>query len=96
MKNEIDLSYKYCKENQILLEKDQNHLLIKCTDDTKVPVISYLQRHFKMPINLSKISQHEFNRALAESFSNNAYASKDLIEYIDVSIDLDSLISNLP
>ena len=38
MKNEIDLSYKYCKENQILLEKDQNHLLIKCTDDTKVPV----------------------------------------------------------
>ena len=96
MKNEIDLSYKYCKENQILLEKDQNHLLIKCTDDTKVPVISYLQRHFKMPINLSKISQHEFNRALAESFSNNAYASKDLIENIDESIDLDSLISNLP
>ena len=42
MKNEIDLSYKYCKENQILL-KDQNHLLIKCTDDTKVPVISHLQ-----------------------------------------------------
>ena len=96
MKNEIDLSYKYCKENQILLEKDQNHLLIKCTDDTKVPVISYLQRHFKMPINLSKISQHEFNRALAESFSNNASASKDLIENIDESIDLDSLISNLP
>ena len=96
MKNEIDLSYKYCKENQILLEKDQNHLFIKCTDDTKVPVISYLQRHFKMPINLSKISQHEFNRALAESFSNNASASKDLIENIDESIDLDSLISNLP
>ena len=96
MKNEIDLSYKYCKENQILLEKDQNHLLIKCTDDTKVPVISYLQRHFKMPINLSKISQHEFNRALAESFSNNASASKDLIENIDESIDLDTLISNLP
>ena len=96
MKNEIDLSYKYCKENQILLEKDQNHLLIKCTDDTKVPVISYLQKHFKMPINLSKISQHEFNRALAESFSNNASASKDLIENIDESIDLDSLISNLP
>ena len=96
MKNEIDLSYKYCKENQILLEKDQNHLLIKCTDDTKVPVISYLQRHFKMPINLSKISQHEFNRALAESFSNNASASKDLIENIDESVDLDSLISNLP
>ena len=96
MKNEIDLSYKYCKENQILLEKDQNHLLIKCTDDTKISVISYLQRHFKMPINLSKISQHEFNRALAESFSNNASASKDLIENIDESIDLDSLISNLP
>ena len=34
--------------------------------------------------------------ALAESFSNNAYASKDLIENIDESIDLDSLISNLP
>ena len=49
-----------------------------------------------MPINLSKISQHEFNRALAESFSNNASASKDLIENIDESIDLDSLISNLP
>lgn len=96
MKNEIDLSYKYCKENQILLEKDQNHLLIKCTDDTKIPVISYLQKHFKMPINLLEISQHEFNRALAESFSNNAYASKDLIENIDESIDLDSLISNLP
>jgi len=96
MKNEIDLSYKYCKENQILLEKDQNHLLIKCTDDTKIPVISYLQKHFEMPINLLEISQHEFNRALAESFSNNAYASKDLIENIDESIDLDSLISNLP
>ena len=96
MKNEIDLSYKYCKENQILLEKDQNHLLIKCTDDTKISVISYLQKHFEMPINLLEISQHEFNRALAESFSNNAYASKDLIENIDESIDLDSLISNLP
>jgi general secretion pathway protein E len=96
MKNEIDLSYKYCKENQILLEKDQNHLLIKCTDDTKISVISYLQKHFEIPINLLEISQHEFNRALAESFSNNAYASKDLIENIDESIDLDSLISNLP
>ena len=96
MKNDIDLSYKYCKENQILLEKDQNHLIIKCTDDTKIPVISYLQRHFKMSINLSMISQHEFNKALAESFSNNASASKDLIENIDENIDLDSLISNLP
>ena len=57
MKNEFDLSYKYCKENQILLEIDHNQLIIKYTNDTKISAISYLQKHFNLPLNLSKHSR---------------------------------------
>ena len=96
MKNEIDLSYKYCKENQILLEKDHNQLIIKYTDDTKISAISYLQKHFDLPLNLSKLPFKEFNKALSDNFTNNTSASEDLIENIDENIDLDSLVSNLP
>ena len=96
MKNEIDLSYKYCKENQILLEKDHNQLIIKYTNDTKISAISYLQKHFDLPLNLSKLPLNKFNKALSDNFTNNASASEDLIENIDENIDLDSLVSNLP
>ena len=96
MKNEIDLSYKYCKENQILLEKDHNQLIIKYTNDTKISAISYLQKHFDLPLNLSKLPFKEFNKALSDNFTNNTSASEDLIENIDENIDLDSLVSNLP
>ena len=47
MSNEdIDLSYKYCKDNQVLFEKEENLLSIKCTEDTKISAISYLQKYF--------------------------------------------------
>ena len=96
MKNEFDLSYKYCKENQILLEIDHNQLIIKYTNDTKISAISYLQKHFNLPLNLSKLPFKEFNKALSDNFTNNTSASEDLIENIDENIDLDSLVSNLP
>jgi len=96
MKNEFDLSYKYCKENQILLEIDHNQLIIKYTNDTKISAISYLQKYFNLPLNLSKLSFKEFNKALSDNFTNNTSASEDLIENIDENIDLDSLVSNLP
>ena len=96
MKNEFDLSYKYCKENQILLEKDHNQLIIKYTNDTKISAISYLQKYFNLPLNLSKLPFKEFNKALSDNFTNNTSASEDLIENIDENIDLDSLVSNLP
>ena len=96
MKNEIDLSYKYCKENQILLEKDHNQVIIKYTNDTKISAISYFQKYFNLPLNLSKLPFKEFNKALSDNFTNNTSASEDLIENIDENIDLDSLVSNLP
>lgn len=96
MKNEFDLSYKYCKENQILLEIDHNQLIIKYTNDTKISAISYLQKYFNLPLNLSKLPFKEFNKALSDNFTNNTSASEDLIENIDENIDLDSLVSNLP
>ena len=96
MKNEFDLSYKYCKENQILLEIDHNQLIIKYTNDTKISAISYLQKHFNLPLNLFKLPFKEFNKALSDNFTNNTSASEDLIENIDENIDLDSLVSNLP
>ena len=96
MKNEFDLSYKYCKENKILLEIDHNQLIIKYTNDTKISAISYLQKHFNLPLNLSKLPFKEFNKALSDNFTNNTSASEDLIENIDENIDLDSLVSNLP
>ena len=96
MKNEFDLSYKYCKENQILLEIDHNQLIIKYTNDTKISAISYLQKHFNLPLNLSQLPFKEFNKALSDNFTNNTSASEDLIENIDENIDLDSLVSNLP
>ena len=96
MKNEFDLSYKYCKENQILLEIDHNQLIIKYTNDTKISAISYLQKHFNLPLNLSKLASKEFNKALSDNFTNNTSASEDLIDNIDENIDLDSLVSNLP
>ncbi len=97
MSNEdVDLSYKYCKDNQVLLEKEENLLLIKCTEDTKISAISYLQKYFDLPLNISKISFHDFNKALSESFTNNASPSEDLIQGVDENIDLDSLVSNLP
>jgi general secretion pathway protein E len=97
MSNEdIDLSYKYCKDNQVLLEKEENLLSIKCTEDTKISAISYLQKYFDLPLNISKISFQDFNKALSESFANNASSSEDLIQGVDENIDLDSLVSNLP
>ena len=93
---DIDLSYKYCKDNQVLLEKEENLLLIKCTEDTKISAISYLQKYFDLPLNISKISFQDFNKALSESFTNNASSSEDLIQGVDENIDLDSLVSNLP
>ena len=97
MSNEdVDLSYKYCKDNQVLLEKEENLLLIKCTEDTKISAISYLQKYFDLPLNISKISFQDFNKALSESFTNNASSSEDLIQGVDENIDLDSLVSNLP
>ena len=97
MSNEdIDLSYKYCKDNQVLFEKEENLLSIKCTEDTKISAISYLQKYFDFPLNLSKISFQDFNIALSESFTNNASSSEDLIQGVDENIDLDSLVSNLP
>ena len=97
MSNEdIDLSYKYCKDNQVLLEKEENLLSIKCTEDTKISAISYLQKYFDLPLNVSKISFQDFNKALSESFTNNASSSEDLIQGVDENIDLDSLVSNLP
>ena len=47
-KEDIDLSYKYCKDNQVLLEKEENLLSIKCTEDTKISAISYLQKYFEL------------------------------------------------
>ena len=97
MSNEdIDLSYKYCKDNQVLFEKDGSLLSIKCTEDTKISAISYLQKYFDLPLNVSKISFQDFNKALSESFTNNASSSEDLIQGVDENIDLDSLVSNLP
>ena len=97
MSNEdIDLSYKYCKDNQVLLEKEENLLSIKCTEDTKISAISYLQKYFDLPLNVSKISFQDFSKALSESFTNNASSSEDLIQGVDENIDLDSLVSNLP
>ena len=97
MSNEdINLSYKYCKDNQVLLEKEENLLSIKCTEDTKISAISYLQKYFDLPLNISKISFQDFNKALSESFTNNASSSEDLIQGVDENIDLDSLVSNLP
>ena len=97
MSNEdIDLSYKYCKDNQVLLEKEENLLSIKCTEDTKISAISYLQKYFDLPLNISKISFQDFNKALSESFTNNTSSSEDLIQGVDENIDLDSLVSNLP
>ena len=97
MSNEdIDLSYKYCKDNQVLLEKEENLLSVKCTEDTKISAISYLQKYFDLPLNISKISFQDFNKALSESFTNNASSSEDLIQGVDENIDLDSLVSNLP
>ena len=97
MSNEdIDLSYKYCKDNQVLFEKEENLLSIKCTEDTKISAISYLQKYFDLPLNVSKISFQDFNKALSESFTNNASSSEDLIQGVDENIDLDSLVSNLP
>ena len=97
MSNEdIDLSYKYCKDNLVLLEKEENLLSIKCTEDTKISAISYLQKYFDLPLNISKISFQDFNKALSESFTNNASSSEDLIQGVDENIDLDSLVSNLP
>ena len=97
MSNEdIDLSYKYCKDNQVLVEKEENLLSIKCTEDTKISAISYLQKYFDLPLNISKISFQDFNKALSESFTNNASSSEDLIQGVDENIDLDSLVSNLP
>jgi len=93
---DIDLSYKYCKDNQVLLEKEENLLLIKCTEDTKISAISYLQKYFNLPLNVSKISFQDFNKALSESFTNNTSSSEDLIQGVDENIDLDSLVSNLP
>ena len=93
---DIDLSYKYCKDNQVLLEKEENLLSIKCTEDTKISAISYLQKYFDLPLNISKISFQDFNKALSESFTNNASSSEDLIQGVDENIDLDSLVSNLP
>ncbi|MFL2780189.1 MAG: GspE/PulE family protein [Gammaproteobacteria bacterium] len=97
MSNEdIDLSYKYCKDNQVLFEKEGSLLSIKCTEDTKISAISYLQKYFDLPLNVSKISFQDFNKALSESFTNNASSSEDLIQGVDENIDLDSLVSNLP
>ena len=97
MSNEdIDLSYKYCKDNQVLFEKEENLLSIKCTEDTKISAISYLQKYFDLPLNVSKISFQDFSKALSESFTNNASSSEDLIQGVDENIDLDSLVSNLP
>ena len=97
MSNEdIDLSYKYCKDNLVLLEKEENLLSIKCTEDTKISAISYLQKYFDLPLNISKISFQDFNKALSESFTNNTSSSEDLIQGVDENIDLDSLVSNLP
>ena len=45
MSNEdIDLSYKYCKDNQVLFEKEENLLSIKCTEDIQISAISYLTK----------------------------------------------------
>lgn len=97
MSNEdIDLSYKYCKDNQVLFEKEGSLLSIKCTEDTKISAISYLQKYFDLPLNVSKISFQDFSKALSESFTNNASSSEDLIQGVDENIDLDSLVSNLP
>ena len=97
MSNEdIDLSYKYCKDNQVLFEKEENLLSIKCTEDTKISAISYLQKYFDLPLNVSKISFQDFSKALSESFTNNTSSSEDLIQGVDENIDLDSLVSNLP
>ena len=97
MKNEdIDLSYKYCKENQVLLEKDLNLLSIKCTENTKITAISYLQRYFDLPLNIVKVSFQDFNKSLSKKFTDNVSSSEDLIQGVDENIDLDSLISNLP
>ena len=97
MKNEdIDLSYKYCKENQVLLEKDLNLLSIKCTEDTKITAISYLQRYFDLPLNIVKVSFQDFNKSLSKKFTDNVSSSEDLIQGVDENIDLDSLVSNLP
>lgn len=97
MRNQdIDLSYKYCKDNQVLLEKEENLLSIKCTEDTKISAISYLQKYFDLPLNVSKISFQDFNKALSESFTNNTSSSEDLIQGVDENVDLDSLVSNLP
>ena len=65
MNNEgIDLDYKYCKENHVLVERDKNLLIIKCTEDTKISAISYLQKYFNLPLNLTKVSPQEFNKSL--------------------------------
>lgn len=97
MNNEgIDLDYKYCKENHVLVERDKNLLIIKCTEDTKIYAISYLQKYFNLPLDLTKVSPQEFNKSLSNNFTNNSSSSEDLIEGIDENIDLDSLVSNLP
>ncbi|MFL2753472.1 MAG: GspE/PulE family protein [Gammaproteobacteria bacterium] len=93
---DIVLSYKYCKDNQVLPEKEENFLSVKYTEDTKIFAISYLQKYFDLPLNISKISFQDFNKALSESFTNNTSSSEDLIQGVDEKIDLDSLVSNLP
>ena len=55
MSNEdIDLSYKYCKDNQVLLEKEENLLSIKHHLKNKQRCIKIIKQHLQ---NVNKKQQ---------------------------------------
>jgi|TARA_B100001094_G_scaffold138176_2_gene133779 general secretion pathway protein E len=93
---ELNLSYKFCKENQILLSRNSEIIQILYTEDAEISSIAYLQKSFKLPLKINKISIQEFNKTLSESYSNQASSSEDLADGIDENIDFDSLVSDLP
>mgnify|MGYP003315018891 CR=1 FL=1 len=93
---ELNLSYKFCKENQILLSRNSETIQILYTEDAEISSIAYLQKSFKLPLKINKISIQEFNKTLSESYSNQASSSEDLADGIDENIDFDSLVSDLP
>mgnify|MGYP005686577199 CR=1 FL=1 len=93
---ELDLDYKFCKENQIILHKDTDSINIIYTEDADIASLSYLQKFYKLPLSISKVSIREFNKSLSDSFSNQGSKSEDLVEGLDEDIDFDSLVSELP
>ena len=53
---ELDLDYKFCKENQIILHKDTDSINIIYTEDADIASLSYLQKFYKLPLSISKVS----------------------------------------